>query len=310
MDPKPFPSGRLPRISLVTVSYNAADYIDATLSSVLSQRYPDLEYILLDGGSRDGTMDIVARHRAGLSHVSSEPDGGQYHAIQRGLDMATGEVCAWLNADDIYLPWALSVVGEIFATFPEVDWIIGSPAYLNRLGQCTRVSGVTAPAYPRREIAAGWYRESMSGFLQQESMFWRRSLWQRVGGMDLSLKYAADFDLWRRFAEHADLVSVAVPLAAFRQRPGEQRSSAGRDHYDAEVTRVIAGQPAPALPWRLMGEAGEAPRHLMRMLRWGRAPVIAYSQAQQAWCKRVCRRPVARTSLADVLLERALRRAG
>lgn len=70
MDPKPFPSGRLPRISLVTVSYNAADYIDATLSSVLSQRYPDLEYILLDGGSRDGTMDIVARHRAGLSHVS------------------------------------------------------------------------------------------------------------------------------------------------------------------------------------------------------------------------------------------------
>ena len=73
---------------------------------------------------------------------------------------------------------------------------------------------------------------------------------------------------------------------------------------------MIAGQPAPALPWRLMGEAGEAPRHLMRMLRWGRAPVIAYSQAQQAWCKRVCRRPVARTSLADVLLERALRRAG
>ena len=300
----------LPKISLVTTCYNAEAYIEATLRSVLQQDYPALDYVLLDGGSRDGTLDIVRRHASGLSHFSSEPDEGQYHAIQKGMSMASGEVCAWLNADDIYLPWTLSVVGEVFARFPEVDWIIGAPAYLNRQGQCTRVAGVQAPGYPRSDIASGWYRESLSGFLQQESMFWRRSLWERVGGLDLSLKYAADFDLWRRFAEHAELVSVATPLAAFRQRPGEQRSSAGRHHYDDEVDRVTAALPRASAAWRMLNRRGEAMRHLARMLRWKPAPVIAYSNQAQSWVKVDSVRPTARTTLADVLLERQLRSAG
>ncbi|MDK3019094.1 glycosyltransferase family 2 protein [Pseudodonghicola flavimaris] len=294
------------KISVVTACYNAADYIDVTLRSVLDQGYDGLEYIVIDGGSDDGTQEIIERYRDRLAYYVSEPDGGQYEAIQKGLSRASGEVMCWLNADDIYLPWTLSVVGEIFAAHTDIDWITGQPAFLNRRGQATAVYGGLG-AYPRRFIANGWYSRDLGGFLQQESLFWRRSLWDRAGGLDLSLRYAGDFELWTRFARHADLVPVAVPLAAFRKLPGQQRSSLGAETYDAEVR---AHQLPPPRLWRLAARGGVIARSLTRLLIRRRGPAVLYDEGRDAWRQVTTRRPIARAGLQFLQQQFALRRAG
>lgn len=298
----------LPTISVVTSCFNAGDLVDETIRSVLQQRYPRLQYIFIDGKSTDDTFDIAQRHASGIDVLISERDDGQYHGIQKGMSLATGEVMAWLNGDDVYCPWTLSVVGEIFARFPDVDWIVGTSSFMNGRGQCTRVSGNSGTAAPRSYIRNGWFRPQLAGYLQQESMFWRRSLWDRVGGLDLSLRLAADFDLWRRFAEHAELHAVNVPLALFRQRPGVQRSSAAQHAYEAEVMQVCRELPKPPALWSALSARSESIRHLCRMLVWKSASVISYSNAAQQWVRRTSLRPLARTSMADLLQERAVRR--
>lgn len=303
------PDTERPRISVVTSCFDAETTLDATLVSVLGADDPALEYIVIDGGSRDGSLAIARRHVDRLAVLKSEPDDGQYHGIQKGMTLATGDVMAWLNADDVYLPWTLRLVGDVFARFPAVQWIIGTPAYLNGEGICTRVSGNAGNAYPQAWVRNGWFRPELAGYLQQESMFWRRSLWERTGGLDLRYSLAADFDLWCRFAEHAELVSVGVPLAMFRQRPGVQRSVTARAAYEAEVQAICAKRArAPAL-WHALGSRSETARHLIRALLWKPAPVISYSQAEQCWLLTRSRRPLARVSAAELLLERSVRSA-
>jgi len=298
----------LPTISVVTSCFNAGELVEDTIRSVVQQRYPRLQYVFIDGASRDNTFEIARRYESDIAVLLSERDDGQYHGIQKGMSLATGEVMAWLNGDDIYCPWTLSVVGEIFACFPDVDWIVGTSSFMNGRGQCTRVSGNSGTAMPRDYIRNGWFRPELAGYLQQESMFWRRSLWEKVGGLDLSLSLAADFDLWRRFAEHAELHAVNVPLALFRQRPGLQRSSAGQKSYEAEVARICEGLPKPPWLWSKLSAQGEQWRHLARSLVWKDSNVISYAAHQQAWVKVKGPRPLARTSLADLLLERSMRK--
>lgn len=298
----------LPTISIVTSCFNAGDLVEDTIRSVVQQRYPRLQYVFIDGASKDNTLEVARRYESDIAVLLSERDDGQYHGIQKGMSLATGEVMAWLNGDDIYCPWTLSVVGEIFARFPDVDWIVGTSSFMNGRGQCTRVSGNSGTAMPRDYIRKGWFRPELAGYLQQESMFWRRSLWEAVGGLDLSLSLAADFDLWRRFAEHAELHAVNVPLALFRQRPGLQRSSAGQKSYEAEVARICERLPRPPGLWTALSGRGEQWRHVCRSLIWKRAPVVAYSSKSQAWEKTFSWRPLARTSVADLAIERSLRR--
>lgn len=294
------------RISIVTACYNMAQYIDRTIRSVVGQEYPNLEYIIIDGGSTDDTVSRIQKYHTDIDVFISEPDDGQYHAIQKGLDMAQGEIMAWLNADDIYLPWALSVVGEIFTEFPDVDWIIGLPCYFNKADQCVKVSNIQS-AYTQEYIRNGWFHSYLGGYLQQESMFWRRSLWENVGSLDLSLKYAADFKLWTEFAKHTDLVSLAVPLAAFRYRPGEQKSSSGRNIYEEEVHRVCQDLKAPPIVWNAIAKHGLRLRCLCRLAIWKKCRVIAYSQDREQWVLRTLYRPLSRASLSGLILESNIR---
>lgn len=296
----------LQRISIITTCYNIENFIGDTLSSVLSQQYPNLQYIVLDGASTDGTLDIVRNYSKNISTIISEPDNGQYFAIQKGFELSNGEIMAWLNADDTYLPWTFSVVSEIFDKFPTVDWIIGLPTFLNRKGQCIKVSDVAA-SYPRTFIANGWYRGHLMGYLQQESMFWRRSLWEKSGGLDLKLNYAADFKLWTKFAKYAELVAVSVPLSAFRYRPDEQKSSTGITHYESEVSHVCKDLPPPPLIWDKIASQGVRLRSLCRLAAWKKSPVIAYSNTKNTWVLINSRRPVSRASFAGLLVESSLR---
>jgi len=112
-----------PLLSIVTPSFNQAPFLGETIASVLDQNYSAREYIVIDGGSADGSVDIIRQHADRITYWVSKPDRGQYDAINKGFGRASGEIMAWINADDMYAPWAFSVVGEIFATHPEVEWL-------------------------------------------------------------------------------------------------------------------------------------------------------------------------------------------
>lgn len=295
-------------ISVVTPCLNAAGSIGQTMQSVINQQDPALEYIVVDGGSIDGTQDVISRHLHDVALYLTRPDGGQYHAIQEGLRQSSGDIQAWLNADDIYFPWTLSTVREIFESFPKIDWIIGIPTHLNSRGQLIRVKA-SVPAYRSRDIREGWHRANYAGYLQQESMFWRRSLWERAGGqLALALRYAADFELWTRFAALAELHPVWAPLAGFRHRPGEQLSSRYRGEYEKEVESVCATKQPPPFLWRWGARRGVPCQMLIGMLHWARAPVVAYSHESGQWEVRSFRRSLVRESLSNLMLEWHLQR--
>ena len=223
---------QLPRISVVTPSYNQAAFLRKTLDSVVSQNYPNLEYIVIDGGSTDGSADILREYSSKLTYWVSEPDQGQSHAINKGFAHATGEIMTWLNSDDLLLPDALHTVGEIFARYPQIQWLTGQPANLD-VYDTLRVAPLKTGRF-RAIIRRGWYHGRGLGFIRQEGTFWRRSLWEKAGAsIDEAKHYAMDDDLWRRFAQHADLITVDMPLAAFRSQP--EQKTAQLDHYYAEA---------------------------------------------------------------------------
>jgi glycosyltransferase involved in cell wall biosynthesis len=290
-------------ISVVTACRNCDNYVGNTILSVIGQQYQNLQYIVVDGASTDSTLEIVNRYRKNIDTIISEPDNGQYYGIQKGMELAHGEIMAWLNADDIYYPWTFSVVQSVFEKYPEVEWLTGVPSYINDAGQCIRVAGNPGSAYPRQYIRNGFFRSSLAGYLQQESMFWRRSLWEKVTRLDLSLKYAADFELWTRFAEHAELYSLTVPLAAFRTRPGAQISSLRKDEYEKEVSQVCRNLKRSPRLWAAIAGRGVIANHICRMLIWKKCKIIVYSEERKDWIIKKAIRPLSRLSLAQAMIE-------
>lgn len=227
-------SQTLPKISIVTPCFNHVAFIEDTIKSVLDQNYPNLEYIVIDGGSRDGCPDVIKKYASKLKYWVSEPDKGQYDAINKGFAHATGDILAWLNSDDVYLPGALSLVGELFGSFPEVEWLTSLfPLCLDARGRavsCRAVTGYSRAGFMRGENLphGDWHAREC---IQQESTFWRRSLWQRTGaGVDDKYQYAGDFELWARFFKaNAELYGVPAPMAGFR-------------HHQLQKTDVFIGE--------------------------------------------------------------------
>ena len=188
---------RWPKITVVTPSFNQGGFIEQTLRSVLDQHYPNLEYYVIDGGSTDGTVEILRRYGDKLTGWVSEADGGQSHAINKGFASSQGDVMTWLNSDDQLAEDSLWIAGEIFATQPEVAWLTGKLANMSADGRMTTICDhdLSASFLIRR----GWHHSKMFGFLQQEGTFWRRELWEQAGGnVDIERHYSLDFDLWRQ----------------------------------------------------------------------------------------------------------------
>jgi hypothetical protein len=234
-----FSDAPYPKISIVTPNFNYGHLIEATLRSVLMQNYPNLEYIVIDDGSTDNSVEVIKKYESKLGYFEHHQNCGQYPTINKGFSKATGEIFGWLNSDDIYFPWTLTAVAEIFTQFPEIDWIVGNPATIQN-GVVHYVHPIRP--YPRAMIAAGLFCTSAGGvgFIQQESSFWRRRLWEKAGGLRPSLRYAADFELWMRFSGFAELYSVTTLLGGFTDRGKANRSIANAGQYEQEVEKVIA----------------------------------------------------------------------
>lgn len=201
-----------PKISLVTPVFNSAKYIEQTILSVLGQNYPNLEYFVVDGGSTDGTLDIIRKYESRFSGWISEPDNGMYDAINKGFARTSGEIMGWISATDMLLPGGLGVVGGVFSRFPRVEWITGRRTVLNEAGEITRTDPLMR--WSRYDFLLGVPLRH----IQQESTYWRRSLWQRAGGcVDGGRRWAADFELWTRFFRHSPLYTVDAIIGGFRE---------------------------------------------------------------------------------------------
>lgn len=152
-----------PKLSIVTPNFNGGEYLEATIKSVLSQNYPNLEYIIIDGGSTDESVAIIKKYESQLAFWVSEPDKGLYDAIQKGFDKSTGEIMAWINSDDLYHPKAFFTVAEIFK-FDEVKWLQGIPTTFDELGRTVAVSEF------KRWSKLDYYLGNFE-WIQQESVF-------------------------------------------------------------------------------------------------------------------------------------------
>ena len=231
----------LPKISIVTPSFNQGQFLEATIKSIVTQEYPNLEYIIIDGGSTDGSVEIIEKYERFIHFWCSEPDNGHYDAINKGFAHATGDIMAWLNSDDMYFPWALKTVASIMTELPEIEWLTTCErGKWDWHGFCVQIFPING--YSREAFLAGEYlpatTETSKGCIQQESTFWRRSLWEKIGGkIPLTFPLAADFDLWSHFYDHAELYATTSPLGGFRCQ-SEQRSGQ-IDQYIAEAAQSL-----------------------------------------------------------------------
>ncbi|MXV17414.1 glycosyltransferase [Pedobacter sp. HMF7056] len=276
-------------------------YIEETLKSITQQDYPNLELVVVDGGSTDRTLEIVGRYHKYIAKFISEKDKGQYDAIQKGFNFATGDIFCWLNADDVSFPWSLRTVAKIFKDHQEVSWLTGIPAFLNEDGSLKKIY-TNVSAKPTKAIRNGWYKQGGYGYLQQESMFWRKELWRNAGGLDMDYQLAADYELWMRFACHADLWTLALPLSAFRLRT-TSRSQILKNKYMAEVQRASAKcKPLPLL-YRWFGN-GMLSNFLLRLTTWERTKIIHQPFSKNGWICESRMRSVSPLSISALMLEK------
>jgi hypothetical protein len=202
--------GVWPRIALVTPVYNSGKYIEQTILSVLAQRYPNLDYFIVDGGSTDGTVEIIRKYESQISGWISEPDNGMYDAINKGFARTTGEIMGWVSATDMFQPGGLGVVARVFGCLPDVQWITGRSTYYDEEGKTIGIEGL-------RSFSQTRFLGGEEQHIQQESTFWRRRLWEMAGGyVDASRRMSSDFELWVRFFRHARLYSVDALIGGFR----------------------------------------------------------------------------------------------
>lgn len=221
----------LPKITVVTPSFNQGRFIEDTIKSVLEQNYPSIEHIIVDGGSTDQTTTILSRYTDQIAFWTSEPDGGQTDALVKGFERASGDILCWLNSDDMFEPGALKFVGEFFRDRPDVLFLYGDSKWVDLENRYLR---------PKKEHAFNqfiWLHDH--NFFPQPSCFWRRALYDKVGGLDKQFDLAMDGDLFIRFAEQTRPIHVRRTLSRMRSYP-EQKNKRLRAESDREDAAIRA----------------------------------------------------------------------
>jgi hypothetical protein len=218
--------GRFPRITIVVPSYNQGRFLEATLRSVLLQGYPDLELMVIDGGSSDGSVAIIRRYEKWLAHWVSEPDRGQTHAINKGLERATGEIFSYLNSDDLLCPGALFSVVRALEENPEVDFVFGRCEYVDRGGDLIETRTPVTPEFS--SYLRIWKRLEERTSLTQPEVFGRTKVFRSAGPFREDLFAVMDFEMWLRVLQRGHrFLGLDVPLAQFRVHAGQKSESGG-----------------------------------------------------------------------------------
>ena len=199
-----------PKVSVVTPSYNQADFLEETIQSVLDQDYPDIEYVIIDGNSTDGSQDIIRKYQSRLAYWVSEPDSGQSEAINKGFAHATGDILTWVCSDDTLLPGAVSKIVDLFQRHPEAGLIYGDARHIGPededLGFCL------GKPYSLRALV-------IDSLVPQPAGFFSREAWERCGPLDVNNHYCMDRDLWLRMAAQFPIIYEPVLLAGMRSHP-------------------------------------------------------------------------------------------
>jgi glycosyltransferase involved in cell wall biosynthesis len=271
-----------PKISIVTPSYNQAQFVAWTVRSVLLQRYPNLEYVVMDGGSTDRSVEAIQPYVDRLAYFSSARDKGQSDAIKRGFDRCTGDIMAYLNSDDMLAPGTLHYVADFFARNPDVDAVYG-----HRLTVDGRNRAKWYWILPEH---SDWYQTRWD-LIPQESCFWRRRIYDRCGNVDDTLRFAIDYDLFARFMKAGGkFVRANRFLGVFREHEEAKTSQLLTTVGAAEVAKVREkygielGRFAPFVSARFYYGAlrrGEAFAHHRKQLP-GCLPGVGYDY-NEAW---------------------------
>ena len=222
------------KLSIVTPSFNGLRFLDRAAGSILSQSGDfDLQWVVVDGGSTDGTLDYLRNLHDPRLAWTSEPDRGQSHAINKGLARADGEVVACLNADDEYAPGALAAVARAFDANPGAQWLVGRCEVIDEAGRAIRSAVVR---YKERSLRRYRYRALLrENFVPQPAVFWRRSFGESVGPLDESLHWTMDYDLWLRMGRRADpLLMLDRVLARFRLHAASKTGQVDRRQFDEQ----------------------------------------------------------------------------
>ncbi|MFA7387676.1 MAG: glycosyltransferase, partial [Thiohalobacteraceae bacterium] len=229
-------SARAPKITVVIPSFNQGKYLEQTLRSVFDQNYPNLEVIVMDGGSTDASVEVIRKYADRIAYWQSERDAGQYWAVDAGFRRSTGEIMTWINSDDKLHRGAFNLIASVFMQLPRVEWITGVPNVMNEDGVLQWVCH-PPPVFSRDRYLKKSY--DYPSFIQQEGTFWRRSLWEKAGAcLRTDLRMAGDLELWTRFFRHAPLHTIDTFTGCFRQQR-DQKTAKAMDLYRAEADRIL-----------------------------------------------------------------------
>ena len=229
-----------PKVSIITPSFNQGQFLEASMLSVLEQDYPNMEYIVVDGGSKDNSVEVIKKYQDRLTWWVSEKDKGHADALNKGFARATGEILAWLNSDDIYFPNAVSEAVSVLKDHPDVGMVYGDADLIDD-------SGVKVGQFASKQTG---YRKMLRGsvHIPQATTFFRTDVWQQVGPLDLSLFFSFDYDLWVRIAKHSKVLYVPRRWAKFRIHSAG-KTIVNDDRCYPDMLRVLEREGGSWLSW-------------------------------------------------------------
>jgi len=250
----------LPRISIVTPSFNQAAYLEKCIKSVLAQNYPNLEYIVMDGGSTDGSVEIIRRYESNITYWQSQPDGGQAAAIGEGFQRSTGRLLSWINSDDFLCKGALFRVAEAYQEHPSSGLFFGNSFWVDHVGN------LKYPLIPSSMSYEDWIYQTYSVF--QGSVFFSHDTYLKVGGININLLYAMEYDLFFKIAKIFPTTYIPHFLACFRDQPKSKTNNisfTGEQEF-RKVVLEIENLDTQKLRYRALVSLRRSRRRLFRFI--------------------------------------------